>query len=148
MKAVIAALLIALAACSAPAPDAPRMTSVVGYDAARLMGQWTEVAAVGRAPSGTWSIRDREGATYFAALPGAGNVVSFTDRGNGRLDFADATGTLYVLWADADDRTVVLGRPDHRFGVILNRTAAISPDRLAAAREVMAWNGYAPGALR
>lgn len=148
MRFFLVAALLALAACAAPAPEGPRMTSVVGYDAARFMGQWTEVAAVGRAPSGIWSIHDREGSAFFAALPGAENVVSFIDRGNGRLDFADSTGTVYVLWADADDRTVVLGRPDHSFGVILNKGAAISPDRLAAARDVMAWNGYDLGTLR
>ncbi|WP_138422650.1 lipocalin [Maritimibacter alexandrii] len=148
MRAFFLAALLALSACGTPAPEGPRMTSVVGYDAARFMGQWVEVAAVGRAPGGTWSIHDREGATFFAALPGAENVVTFTDRGNGRLEFAGATGTLFVLWADADDRTVVLGRPDHSFGAILNKGADISPDRLKAARDVMEWNGYDLGSLR
>ncbi|MEC7764101.1 MAG: lipocalin [Pseudomonadota bacterium] len=149
MRAIFLAVLLALAACAPRPAEGPRMTSVVGYDAARFMGQWVEVATVGRAPAaGTWSIHDREGATFFAGLPGAENVVSFIDRGNGRLDFADRTGTLYVLWADADDRTVVLGRPDHSFGVILNKGAGISPDRLAAARDVMEWNGYDLGTLQ
>ncbi|MAM60728.1 lipocalin [Maritimibacter sp. UBA3975] len=148
MKAFIVAALLTLAACSTGGPDTPRMTAVAGFDVDRLMGQWVEVGAVGRAPGGRWSFHDREGDTLFLVRPGGENVVTAIDRGNGRLDFADATGTLFVLWADADDRTLVLGRPDNRFGAILNKGGAIPPDRLRAAREIMVWNGYDAAEIR
>jgi apolipoprotein D and lipocalin family protein len=48
----------------------------------------------------------------------------------------------WVLWVDADYRTLVVGTPSGSFGIILNRTADLPPDRLAAARDVLAWNGY------
>jgi apolipoprotein D and lipocalin family protein len=46
-----------------------------------------------------------------------------------------------VLWADADYRTLVIGTPDGSFGFILNR-GGFPADRLKAAREILAWNGY------
>ena len=54
----------------------------------------------------------------------------------------------WVLWVDADYRTLVVGTPSGSFGMILNRTSDLPPDRLAAAREVLAWNGYDLGRMR
>ena len=48
----------------------------------------------------------------------------------------------WVLWVDEGYRTAVVGAPDGRSGWILNREPTIPPDRLAAAREVLDFNGY------
>lgn len=48
----------------------------------------------------------------------------------------------WVLWTDEDYRTAVVGAPNGRSGWILNRTPDIRADRLAAARDVLAFNGY------
>ena len=52
------------------------------------------------------------------------------------------TADYWVLWTDIDYSTAVVGTPNGRAGWILSRTPEIPPDRLAAAREVLAFNGY------
>ena len=74
-----------------------------------------------------------------AAKPG-------TATGPGRLTPAKAASPLnrewWVLWADVDLRTLVIGTPDGSFGFILNRGGPLPPDRLTAARDILDWNGY------
>ncbi|MFN6978455.1 MAG: lipocalin, partial [Gemmobacter sp.] len=65
----------------------------------------------------------------------------------GRLAVAGEAAPWWVLWLDADARTAVIGTPGGSFGLILDR-GAIPADRLAAARDVLAWNGYDLGRLR
>jgi apolipoprotein D and lipocalin family protein len=48
----------------------------------------------------------------------------------------------WVLWADADYRTLVIGTPSGRFGFVLNRDPALPPDRLQAVRDILRFNGY------
>lgn len=48
----------------------------------------------------------------------------------------------WVLWVDEGYRTAVVGVPSGRAGWILNREPRIPPDRLAAAREILDFNGY------
>jgi len=47
-----------------------------------------------------------------------------------------------VLWVDEGYRTAVVGAPNGRSGWILNRDPQIPADRLAAAREILDFNGY------
>ena len=49
---------------------------------------------------------------------------------------------LWVLWMDFDDRTMAIGTPDGRFGLILDKSATGGADRIAAARDIMKWFGY------
>lgn len=69
---------------------------------------------------------------------------------NGRLEpSGDSTGDpLWILWTDDQFRTAVIGTPSGRMGWILNRTVAISADRLKAARTILDFNGYALSGLR
>lgn len=64
----------------------------------------------------------------------------------GRFDL-QGIGPLWVLWADADNRTVVLGTPSGAYGFILNRDPSLPSDRLNAARDILAFNGYDVGKL-
>ena len=48
----------------------------------------------------------------------------------------------WVLWADADYRTLVIGTPSGRFGFVLNREAVLPPDRLLAVQDILRFNGY------
>ena len=48
----------------------------------------------------------------------------------------------WVLWVDDDYRTAVVGVPSGRAGWILSRTPDLPEDRLEAARDVLAFNGY------
>ena len=47
-----------------------------------------------------------------------------------------------VLWLDADNRTAAIGAPDGRIGWIMDRSPRGGADRIAAAREIMEWQGY------
>lgn len=48
----------------------------------------------------------------------------------------------WVLWVDDGYRTAVVGTPSGRAGWILNRDPQIPEDRLEAARQILAFNGY------
>lgn len=52
----------------------------------------------------------------------------------------------WVLWVDSGYRTLAIGTPSGRFGLVLDR-GAIPPDRLQAAGEVFDFNGYDTRAL-
>lgn len=53
----------------------------------------------------------------------------------------------WVLWDEADNRTLVIGTPSGAFGFVLNRDDTISGDRMVAAREILDFNGYDPARL-
>lgn len=139
-------LALGLAAC-APAPGPASMTSVAAFAPARLAGSWHEVAAIGRAPGTLWKIAaDPSGA--LAVNTGRDGIGQGRMTGPGRFALTSFAAPLWVLWADADDRTLLLGTPDRSFAILLDRSPRIPADRLAAAREILAWNGYDPRALR
>lgn len=128
-------------------PDAPMYSNAV-MDHNRLVGQWTQVAAFGGEackPGGAeisnaaagLQIRYRlceSGVEMAGAGPMAAENV-------GRFNVPGQPGPWWVLWADADYRTLVIGSPNGRLGFILNR-GAFPPDRLTAAKEILDWNGY------
>jgi len=55
---------------------------------------------------------------------------------------------LWVLWMDADGRTAAIGQPGGRLGWIMDRAARGGADRIAAAREIMGWQGYDLGLMK
>ncbi|MDZ4310631.1 MAG: lipocalin family protein [Cypionkella sp.] len=150
-------VLLLLAACApAPktvavgryrAPDAPIYSNAV-MDQNRLVGQWTQVAAFGGAAckpggaeiskgAGGLQIRYRlceSGVQMAGAGPMSSEVV-------GRFDVPGQPGPWWILWADGDYRTLVVGSPNGRLGFILNR-GPFPADRLKAAKDVLEWNGY------
>jgi apolipoprotein D and lipocalin family protein len=78
-----------------------------------------------------------------SVIDGTADIV-----GPGRLEvsfpsvpFAGAAN-YWVLWVDEGYRTAVVGAPNGKSGWILNRDPIILADRLAAARDVFAFNGY------
>ncbi|MEJ6399467.1 lipocalin family protein [Yoonia sp. 208BN28-4] len=71
-----------------------------------------------------------------AEIVGPGQLkVSFPSVPFGAADY-------WVLWVDEGYRTAVVGAPNGRSGWILNRDPIIPADRLEAARQVLAFNGY------
>lgn len=140
--------LVLLAGCAArPQPaevevarDVSRpVYSIAAFDPARLQGAWVQVAGFGYAcNSGSLEVAY---AIAYDLCGVSGRVSGVASPGlPGRFETAD--GALWVLWADADDRTLVIGGPDGRIGAILNRGPEISADRMKAARDILAFNGY------
>ena len=163
----LALVVLALAACGAPAPTAtgfrnPGQTiaSAALFDAARFAGDWQVVAAYDPeaacglltehwVPAGG-AARFRVGGTTCtrAGLRGMNRAARIT--GPGRMVRQGPMGdeALWVLWVDADYRVAVIGTPSGSFGRILARDKTVRPDLLTAAREIMAFNGYDISRLR
>lgn len=159
------ALLVLLAGCaSAPVPHAgfraagtPIYSNAV-FQPDRLAGRWVQVADFAPAGAGACTAR---GLTVTPGVAGqltvdadlclGGETRRYTGpaalSGPGRISLAAADPTnigaeWWVLWVDTDYRTLVVGTPSGSFGMILNRTGDLPADRMAAAREVLDWNGY------
>jgi len=155
--------LLALAGCAAGYRDASApVSSLAVFEPVRFAGTWIEVARYPVAfeadclsvaadyrlgPEGRFAVERRcrtaggERVTAGTARPaGPGRLKLRLDGVRGEIDW-------WVLWADADYRTAVIGAPSGRMGWILNRDPAIPADRLRAARAVLAFNGYDPGRL-
>ncbi len=113
-------------------------------DTSRLAGRWQQVAGFGpegACKPGGVEISPGGQALWRLCLSGAevkGNAP-MKPTGPGRFDVGGQE--WWVLWADGDYRTLVIGTPSGRFGFILNR-GRISSDRLVAAKEILDWNGY------
>lgn len=118
----------------------------------RLAGHWTQVATFargGQAGCGPGSV-DIEGsqASWDLCLAG-GKVRGAGPMVVGKPGRFDLPGmpVWWVLWADADYRTLVIGTPSGGMGFVLNRDAKLPPDRLKAARDILRFNGYDLGQL-
>lgn len=129
------------------------------FDPARLQGEWAQVAAFQRPNGGQCS----GGGAEFGAPGPEGRLrldaslclSGKTERFSGMVD-VPASGRLvpsgadpkgigqawWVLWADVDNRTLLIGTPSGDFGFILNRGGPLPADRLTAARDILEWNGY------
>ena len=132
-----------------------------------LNGEWVVSAAFGEGPvrgldvtdrvrvalepagRGEWTFTDRAGAWVRVpvALVQPGRYEVSTPQPAANVLFGTATPKLVVLWVDDDFRTAVVGTPDGSFGWVMDRPGQGSPDRLAAAREVLDFNGYDLGRL-
>ena len=160
MPRLIPALLL-LAACGGPEPaasplrDAAKpMYSTASFNAGKLIGNWSQVGEVTRSPGcgpGVMSVTPTETELVIdwqlcldgALRSGHGNLKP---AGPGRFDVPGSDLPWWVLWSDADGRTLVLGTPSGAFGIVLDR-GKIPADRAKAAADILAWNGYDMGLL-
>ena len=130
------------------------------FEPARYLGLWHEVArfpvpfeegCVGvtaeytARPDGLIGVRNTcrtADGSIRSTIDGTAEIV-----GPGRLKVRFASvpfvaSDYWVLWVDQDYTVAVVGAPDGRSGWILSRTPQISADKLAAAREILDFNGY------
>lgn len=130
--------------------DAPMYSNAV-LDGSRLVGRWVQVADFAVkdtdcAPGGVEISQSGAGlhVAYRLCLSAAqvAGAGAMQPDGPGRFVVPGQPGPWWVLWADADYRTLVIGTPSGRLGFILNRDGALPGDRLTAAREILDWNGY------
>ena len=160
MRHMIPVLLL-LAACAAPQPvlsplrdPAKPMYSTASFNAGKLTGSWSQVAEVTHHPGcGPGQMRVTPTETELVIewhlcldgtfRSGQGNLKP---AGPGRFDLPGSDLPFWVLWSDADGRTLVLGTPSGAFGIVLDR-GTIPADRAKAAADILAWNGYDMGLL-
>ena len=150
--------LILLVACAAPQPTqgfrdpgAP-FASIQRFETERFLGTWVRVAAFAAAgddvaPERHLYRRAATGRIVADITRADGGTMRriYVQSGPGRLRPADQDGqaeALWVLWVDEGFRTAVLGTPSGSQAFILDRSATPAPDRLRAAREILAWYGY------
>jgi apolipoprotein D and lipocalin family protein len=125
------------------------MYSTAGFNAGRLTGSWVQVGEVTHHPGcgpGQMSLTPTETELVIdwqlcldgRLTSGHGNL---TPKGDGRFAVPGSDVPWWVLWADADERTLVLGTPSGAFGIVLDR-GKIPADRAKAATDILAWNGY------
>lgn len=142
-----------LAACVGKSADLPQgnyrpqggqVYSSAVFDASRLPGRWRQVGTFGPATCQPGGVDIKKGGkTSFRLCLGGRDIKGLgkvQPVGPGRL--AIAGQEWWVLWADGDYRTLVIGHPSGDFGFVLNRGGNISADRMTAAREILEWNGY------
>ncbi|MEX3017903.1 lipocalin family protein [Gymnodinialimonas hymeniacidonis] len=157
--------LLAFAACDVALGPSYRDESVniassANFDATRYVGRWYEVYRYpnpfqadcpGAIAEYGFSDAPNELTVTNLCLNAQGQVTdritgTATDEGLGRLSVrlqgVPVAAPYWVLWVDEGYRTAVVGAPNGRVGWILNRDPDIPPDRLAAAREVLDFNGY------
>lgn len=127
------------------------MYSTAGLPIARLAGTWRQVAGFGAkascaaAPSLTFAAQNGAPFAQYDLCfgpqrrGGAGPIGSAGAQG--RYVLPNLAAPLWVLWIDEGNRTMALGTPDRSYGMIVSKDMP-SADRLRAAREVLAWNGY------
>ncbi len=130
------------------------------FDPDRYLGTWYEVArypvifergcvgvtaTYGKNADGTVSVlnicKNTDG-TVKNRIEGSAEIV-----GPGRLAVSFPSvpfgaSDYWVLWTDESYMTAVVGAPNGKSGWILNRDPKIPADRLAAARDVLDFNGY------
>ena len=164
MTRILALVLsLMLAGCGGSFRDPNVNLSSIGvFDPEKYAGLWYEVASyptffqsgctnttaeyqiVG---DGVLSVRNRCLKEGIPTVIDGRATVSGPGRLTIRLDGVPVSASYWVLWVDEGYRTAVVGVPSGRAAWILNRTPDIPPDRLAAARDVLAFTGYDLNAL-
>ncbi|MCV3271220.1 lipocalin family protein [Roseobacter sinensis] len=156
---LIALVCVAVAAC-APAPEpgyrdtAVPISATTRFSPAAFAGEWLVVEAFPTAffpqcASQHWdAMTEAESPRLVVRCDGqpAFDVPMTVDpRGVLRLGSSDLDSdsrALWVMWMDEEARTAVIGTPSGEMGWILNRGPDLRADRRAAARQIMAFNGY------
>jgi apolipoprotein D and lipocalin family protein len=166
MRLAVAAAVMALGACvSVPPPlvqgpvlrDQSALIGVTSrYDARRFEGVWyvragfedtSERVAFRLSDTPTGPVM-RLGATVCDAAGNCGDVsqdLAVTPLGRGQFSVRMPDGQtreFWVLWVDEGFRTAALGNNRGDFGWIVDRSTSGGGDRIAAAREILDFNGY------
>jgi apolipoprotein D and lipocalin family protein len=148
-----------LAACVAKPASAPAFRaegapiwSAAAFQPGQVVGTWIQVAdfrTSGSCGAGAVEITPEAAGLRLAGtlcLAGKAEKVSGLAPlvGPGRLRVKGED--WWVIWVDVGYRTLAIGTPSGRFGILLDR-GEIPADRLEAAREVFDFNGYRTEAL-
>ncbi|WP_289081225.1 lipocalin family protein [uncultured Sulfitobacter sp.] len=162
-RALLALALALLAGCGARVPDTAHglrdSKALIGatsrYDAERFKGPWLVRDSFGDGVAQVALVETTQGPAFqLCSQIGCGDGGTLwlaQQQGQGRYALSrpdGSTRTLWVLWVDEGFRTAVVGNPAGDFGWILDRSASGGADRIAAAREILDFNGYDTDQLR
>lgn len=150
--AVFCAMLLVMACADVPDdrsgqaialrnPTVP-IGAILRFELAKLDGDWTVQSGAG----GPWAL------TEFSVSQGGalwrendGRTARIVPRATGilRLTYDDGSERdVWVLWTDPDHHTLALGNPEGGFGFIATRAGRFRADQVAAAGQVLDFNGY------
>ena len=168
-KALALAMLVPQMAAAAPVRDiSVPLVALAGYDKARLIGHWFEVAQTPNfleqdCHGTTAEVATRDDsrltvkiACHKASLSGTvlplEGVMAETAPGTYELRLVRLTELgnldLTVLWQAPDDSMAVLGAPKGEVGWIWSKTAHPAPQALADAKAALVAAGYRARAIR
>lgn len=159
MPRLTLALVFLLAACVAKPAASPAFRaegapiwSAAAFQPGQVAGTWAQVAdfrTSGGCDAGAVQITPEGQSLRLAGtlcIAGRAEKVSGVAPliGPGRLRVKGED--WWIIWVDVGYRTLAIGTPSGRFGIILDR-GVLPADRLNAAREIFDFNGYRTEAL-
>ncbi len=123
------------------------ITSVALFDPAQFAGHWDVIASYQGGVCGLDVVVAKAGVIDLAQRGCSGDVSHSAAQVSGPGRYTPKGGVNkgvehWVMWVDQTYRTAVIGTVGGEFGMILNRGRDIPADRMAAAREILDWNGY------
>lgn len=119
------------------------ITSIALFKAADFAGHWDVIAGFGDGLCAYDVVASNGAQMNLAEQKCLGGAVHSVAQITGPGRYTPSGGVEHwVLWVDQTYRTAVIGAVSGEFGMILNRGRDIPADRLAAAREILQWNGY------
>ncbi len=144
------AFLSALAACGARNTGASDVnlgyrnpTAIMGgtlrFDAGKFSGDWVTVSCLGSCAAKERFTAATDG-VYLRTVDG--QTQDYVITAPGVLRRQGSTDRLVVMWVDTGFRTAVIGDADGRWAAILDRNSKPGADRVAAAREILDFNGW------
>lgn len=124
--------------------DAP-LGGTARFDADRFAGDWVTRACLGTCGTGVSYTQSLTGALIQTDI---GGQRAFLPGDFGILRETQGEGVLVVMWVDEGFRTAAVGYADGSGAAILDRATTGGADRIAAAREILDFNGWDTGQLR
>jgi len=146
--------MLALAGCGAPDPTATTLTyrnptatlaGTTRFDAERFTGNWQARSCIGPCAA-TTNYRVSQTGAFVASAAGA--TQTYLVDGPGILRAAEDPEVLVVMWVDDGFRTAAIGTASGDMAAIISREATGGADRIAAAREILDFNGWDTAQLR
>lgn len=150
----IGTALVILAAC-AKGPETAETgvlrnpTAIIAgtlrFDAAKFSGDWVTVSCIGPCAASERYQAATDG-VYLRTV--AGRTEDYVITAPGVLRRQGSTERVVVMWVDTGFRTAAIGDADGRWAAILDRGDTPGPDRIAAATEILDFNGWDTTRLR
>lgn len=114
------------------------------FDVSRFAGEWRTLQCLGTCDSTVQYVEATDGVLLRRADD---DKTPFLVPSPGVLREMGGAETLVVMWVDEGFRTAVVGDAEGRWAAVIDRGAG-SADRLAAAREILDFNGWDVSQLR